>query len=431
VIGGFVTLAALYVAARLLDMYLTLLVFQALITVALVAVVVIFQEDIRRGFERIALRGRLHRERGPAESELANIVVEAAAELAKRKIGALFVLRGKEPLERHVTGGVLLDGRPSETLFYSIFDPHSAGHDGAVLIESGLVRRFGAHLPLSTRPPPKLGTRHTAALGLSERSDAFVIVVSEERGTISVARAGELSVISPGELKSRLDAFVGEVSPERPRRLFLENPGTKALSLAIAVGAWLALFGPDSETIARSYTVPIVYRDVPDGWLLEEPNPPEARVTLTGPARAFDLLDPGSLTISLHVGEVRPGAHRLPLDDADLNQPRELAIHRIDPGSVLVAAHQTDLVELPVAPTLVGSLTPPRKLIRTSISPERVQVALQRSERGKVTKIPTEPLDLARLESTTSVTRALRAPKGVLLPRGAPTEARVTVEIAK
>jgi DNA integrity scanning protein DisA with diadenylate cyclase activity len=416
-------------------MYLTLLVFQALITVAVVAVVVIFQEDIWRGFERLALRGQFRRERRSASAEVSDVVVESASELAKRRVGALIVLAGKEPLERHLTGGTPLDGRPSEALFYSIFDPHSAGHDGAVLIESGLVRRFGAHLPLSTQPPAKLGTRHTAALGLAERSDAFVVVVSEERGTISVARAGELSVTSPGELKSRLDAFLTEVSPERRspllRRLVLENTGAKLLALAISVGAWLALFGPDSETIARSYSVPIVYRDVPSGFLLEEPNPPEARVTLTGAARAFDLLDSGSLTISLEVGGVRPGAQRFPLDDADLNQPRELAIHRIDPGSVVVVAHKTDDVELPIVAALVGALPPGKKLVRTSVSPERARVALQRSERGKVTKIPTEPIDLSRIESTTTLTRALRAPKGMLLPRGAPTEARVTIEIAR
>jgi diadenylate cyclase len=345
VMGGFATLAALYVLARAADMYLTLLVFQALITVALVAVVVIFQEEIRRAFEQIAIRGQLTRQLPTGPRESVATVVEACSQLANRRIGALFVFRGKEPLERHVSAGVALEGRPSEALLYSIFDPHSAGHDGAVIIESGLVRQFGVHLPLSTHGQPGLGTRHTAAIGLSERSDAFVIVISEERGTISVARGGELRVVSPAELATELDAFSRSLAPTRPeKRLFrvlFENPGTKALSLALALTAWLLLFGPLREKTTRSFSVPVAYRDVPEGFMLDAPNPQNVRVTLVGPTRAFASLQESSLTISLDVGAIKPGMQRMPIGDEEIAQPRELSIQRIEPKSVVVVARRS------------------------------------------------------------------------------------------
>lgn len=435
VIGGFAALGVVYVVARLLDMYLTLLIFQALVTVALVAVVVIFQEDIRRGFERIAIRGSLSFEdKGRAGARYIDVVVDAISQLANRRIGALVVFRGKEPLERHVTGGVPLDGRISEPLLCSIFDPHSPGHDGAAIIDRGLIRFFGVHLPLSTRAPAHVGTRHAAALGLSERSDALVVAVSEERGTISLATGGELSVVGPAELKSALEKFLRGISPEQPvplwRRLLVENLGTKLLSLALAVTAWLLLFGPQSETVARTFDVPVAYRDVPDAFIVDEPQPREVRITLSGPSRAFDMLDPGELGVSLNVADLRAGTQRIEVAEPEIEHPRELSVSRVEPRSVTVVAQPTRERELAVKPALLGSLPPRLRLVAVRTDPESVPAAVQQSELGKVTHLLTEPVDLSRIEETTTLTRALRLPRGVRLAKTAPREVSVSVEVA-
>ena len=194
VVRGLAGAVALYFVARLLGMHLTLFIFQAALTVAVVALVVIFQEDIRRAFERIAVRARLGNPKAaPPWERTVRLVCRVATQLADSRTGSLIIFPGREPLDRHLTGGVELHGELSEPLLLSIFDPSSPGHDGGLVIHLGAVDRFGVHLPLSTQPQAEQrGTRHAAALGLAERSDALVVVVSEETGTISLAVEGQL-----------------------------------------------------------------------------------------------------------------------------------------------------------------------------------------------------------------------------------------------
>lgn len=441
VMTGLAALVALYFVARILKMYLTLLVLQAGVTVAAVALVVIFQEDIRRAFERIAVRGRLRgRRAAPLTASRATLdpVVEALSNLATRRIGALIVFKGSEPLERHLSGGFVLEGQISEPLLYSIFDPGSLGHDGAVVIDAGLVQKFGVHLPLSDAPgeDAPLGTRHTAALGMSEVSDAFVVAVSEERGTISVARHASIEVIgSAAELKHRLAAFLDEIAPERRvspgRRLFTRKLGLKLLSIGVAIAAWALVFGYQGETVARTFSVPIAYRNVPSGWLLDEPRPIDARVTLSGSSRAFDVMHPSKLSIALDVGNVRPGTQRIALTESDLTHPTDLEVHRIDPATVIVVAHRMVAVMLRVAPKTAGRLSRGVSFQGVKVEPKRVKVLLKRADVGRIKSVATEPVDLTGIDRTTSSSRALILPDDARLAEGMPDKVDVTVEVTR
>jgi diadenylate cyclase len=438
VLLGFATLVAVYFVARLLDMYLTLFLFQAGITVALLALVVIFQEEIRRAFERIATGGLLRsvRQSSHAHREIVDPIVEAAKLLSQARTGALIVLRGKEPLERHTTGGVLLEGRLSTQLLCSIFDPGSPGHDGAVVIEDGLVSRFGIHLPLSTRikEGAPLGTRHTAALGLSERSDALIVVISEERGTISVARAGILRELgSLAELKQILSDFLAETAPTPGargwRRLFAPDLGAKVVSLLIAVLAWLLVFGQQTETIARTFDVPIVYRDIPEGWLLDDPDPLSAHVTISGRSRAFGSIDAGALRLSIDATNIKPGRQVIKLTPAHLDIPQGLTVHEIDPGSASVTAHQTIAKNLPVRPDPVGRLPAGLVLKNVSARPAQLRVMVANKSQGSVNELHTEPIDLSEVRATSVLPRAVILPRGSRLARGEPSEVQVTLAV--
>jgi uncharacterized protein (TIGR00159 family) len=437
VLLGFATLVALYFVARLLDMYLTLVLFQAGITVALLALVVIFQEEIRRAFERIATSGLLRAGRSSSENppDLLDLLVEAASSLARARIGALIVLRGREPLERHTSGGISLDGELSEALLYSIFDPSSAGHDGAVIIEHGRVSRFAVHLPLSTRVKDGLhfGTRHTAALGLTERSDAFVIVVSEERGVLSAARTGLLDETSASELKRRLCEFMAEIQPVRRaspwQRLFARDLGIKALSVGLAVLAWLLVFGQQSETVARTFDVPLVYRAVPDGWLLDDPDPTHARVTLSGKTRSFELITPGRLRMSIDASRIQPGTQRVKLTPHALELPSGLTVHEIDPQSATFTASQLVPRELPVRAELTGQLPRTLSLSGTEIVPPRLRLMVRAAVGERVKTLRTEPIDLSEITGNAVFTRGVVVPAGTRLGRGEPTEVQVRVTV--
>ena len=151
---------------------------------------------LRRLFEQIAVLGLRRR---PARTRTDGIATLAGAllRLARAHIGALVVVPGREPVERHLLGGIALDAAISEELLLSIFDPRSPGHDGAVLVQGDRLGRFAVLLPISEDHPHlgPGGTRHAAARGLAERCDALCVVVSEERGTVAVASAGELQVL--------------------------------------------------------------------------------------------------------------------------------------------------------------------------------------------------------------------------------------------
>jgi len=242
--------------------------------------VIIFQEDLRRFFERLAMWGVMKKRwYSVSPHKEIDLVTLAVTNLARKRFGALIVLKGNDPLDRHLKGGIPLEGKLSEPLLESIFDPHSVGHDGAVVIEDGQIVKFGCHLPLSsnTKEIGNLGLRHTAALGLAERSDALCIVVSEERGAITVAREGSLKKLdNTDQLKNILEHFHKERSPRVEKKTLLhwvgENPWERAIALLLACGLWLT-FGYQTGSIRRDFVVPIEYRNLASDWIIEEPKP--------------------------------------------------------------------------------------------------------------------------------------------------------------
>jgi hypothetical protein len=302
----------------------------------------VFQEDLRRAFERLAALPTVGTLRPAAEFTEVDLLVEAMADLAQRKIGALVVLKGQEPLERHVDGGILIDARVSKPLLESIFDPHSMGHDGAAILEGRRIRKFAAHLPLSKnlQEVGPRGTRHAAALGLAERSDALAIVVSEERGEISIAHRGKLTVMTaPADLKDHLDRFVDEHHPRPTRtfftRLLRENAGLKVASLVFACLAWYLMIHK-AETIQHTYTVPIEFANRPADLVIAGTTPNQATVTLRGYQRAFNLLVPSDLKFSVDLSGLAAGTYRVDLDASRLRGAADFDLDRVIPPAIAV-----------------------------------------------------------------------------------------------
>ena len=346
IFAGIVILGIIYLAARKLDLRLTVTILQGFFAVFLVALVVIFQEDLRYFFERVGRwwvqrRLPLAKRRAPRlPRHEVEVLARTLADLARVKIGALVVIRGRDQLARHVTGGEDVQAVLSEALLKSIFDPHSLGHDGAVIIEGDRIDRLGVHLPLSTNLEklPRQGTRHAAALGISERTDVLSLVVSEEHGTISATRRGQIWVVpDAAALVSLLEAFYQEVAPPPEPRpwgaFFRQNNREKVVALALSITLWIALVHRSQE-VRRSYVIKVNYGLLPSGLTVTEITPASVRVTFSGERRDFDFLRPDDIKLMLQLWDARKGRHEVPITSRDVSYPKDLNLKDIEPREV-------------------------------------------------------------------------------------------------
>jgi len=431
---GIGVLTIVYVLARTFDLYMTAAMFQAVLAFAAIAAIVVFQEDLRRSFARLALLGRLPRTAIKHLDTNLDILIEVAFDLARKKHGALIVLQGTEALDRHIRESVALDARISKALLDSIFDPHSMGHDGAVMMDQGRVSRFAAHLPLSENSQElgRRGTRHSAALGLSEVSDALVVVVSEERGEVSVAEGGELRrAATPVELKQRLDRFTQRVRPQGAmgggRRLLTENSGLKLAAVLVACIAWFPI-SFQAETVQKTFVVSIDYRNLPESLDIDDSAPTEARLTLTGYERAFNLLAPSTLRVSLDLSNVTEGPQEIAIDESHVKLPSNLALFRSVPRVVSFGVHTWVRTRLAVELRTTGRL--PRELRQREVRPipNEVPVLIWRSRKAAVTSIYTEPFDVSRLTDSSELKARFVVPEYLRIETGQLSEVSVKLD---
>lgn len=208
---GLVVILVLSVAVQALNMSGMIWLVDQIRTVWVIAFVIIFQPELRRMLYSFGQSSLLRNIIKLGVPEYVQEVVKACEQLSKRRYGAIIVLERTSGMRNIIETGVMLESRVSQQLLVSIFNPRSPLHDGAVIIENEQVSAARCLLPLSQNPylEESLGTRHRAAVGLSEQSDAIVIVISEETGKISVAHKGTLDRnLTVGELRSFVEELI-------------------------------------------------------------------------------------------------------------------------------------------------------------------------------------------------------------------------------
>ena len=432
-----ILMVMLYMVAQVLEMYLTILLFQAGFVAVLLALIIVFQEDLRRGFERLASWSIFTRApEAFAYQPTIDTLAESMSTMAQHRIGTLVVIKGRESLHRHIRGGVDVNGRLSLPLLYSIFHPETPGHDGALIVDGETIEKIGVHLPLSKNLPPvgHGGTRHAAALGLAERSDALVIVVSEERGTVSVAQGGKLEVLNPPtQLQNRLEDHYRSMSTPRRaqegwRSWLLRDIAIKTSSVLLAVLLWL-LFASRFENVQRILVASVQYRNLPETWMIDDPRPTTARVTLSGSERLFDLLEPESLIITVDLSNVREGTQDILLNDADVNSPAGLTVVNIDPQLVPLDVFRTVRLDLPIDVQTTNELPAELKLDRTLVRPASIPVRMRQSLRNAVRSIRTEAVDLSTVDEDVVRAVGLIIPDDVQLIGNAKPTVTVTLDV--
>lgn len=193
---GLLLLLVGYFVSQRLGLITVWSVLDTLVTYFVLVVVIIFQADIRRALMRVGSQPLFRGQRTARETGVIEEVVKAAQELAQKRIGALVVFERSAELDEFIESGTTLDAEVSKELLYTIFIPsfENPMHDGALVIRDGRCWQAGAFLPLAgtSSRDRTLGARHRAALGITEETDAVVVVVSEEKGAVSLCFAGNI-----------------------------------------------------------------------------------------------------------------------------------------------------------------------------------------------------------------------------------------------
>jgi diadenylate cyclase len=216
-IKGIAILLVIYLLAKAIELKTMMFLMENILQIGFLSLVVVFQPELRRALEQVGRSrigklqvfgaGLIEQETYAAWQKFINALVEKVPALSRQKIGALIVIERNTKLGDIIDTGTIINSDASSELIGNIFFPKSPLHDGALIVRDGRLYAAGCFLPLSdnSQISKELGTRHRAALGMSEASDALIVVVSEETGLISVCQNGKLERgFSAGRLKELL-----------------------------------------------------------------------------------------------------------------------------------------------------------------------------------------------------------------------------------
>lgn len=336
---GLIILGGLYFVSILLELKISKLVFDNLFSIFWIIVVIVFQKEIRRFFGTLSSFFKLN-EKQKLENNFIEEIIESIDSLSKEKIGSIIVFKGRDSLEPYIENGFILNGEISKPLILSIFDPHSPGHDGAVIVEGNKIKKFGVFLPLPENKNLSIdfGTRHRASIGITEKTDSLCIVTSEERGSISIIKNGELNEINDiNEIKKELNNFYKTISLEFEKRsilLFIEKNILPAILSFVLIISLLFITNYKNPLIQKSFIVPIEFKNVPSNFYVENLDDNIILVTLSGKEKDFNFIDEKKLKITIDVKNAQEGNNKVLIKKEFLNIPQFLNIIKLDPEYV-------------------------------------------------------------------------------------------------
>jgi len=413
------SLAALAsIIASLLELRGVEWLFANLSQIAFIALLIIFQPEVRRFLEHSIGFGK-NSVRGEREN-LAALLDKSLFDLSFRRWGALIVLPGKNPLKQWLTEGTLLDAHPSHSLLLSIFDPDSPGHDGAIVIENGKVHRFGVRLPLSVsnKLPKQYGTRHHAALGLVEKTDAVVLTVSEERGEVSIFQNGMKTELEKrGDLQDSLLMRKGKEGYENKKTQGNSGKAWRIgleifASLVLAVLFWLVVIPSRTDLREALVTVSIEYSRPPANLILSEDRLSEAKLLLQGPAAVLDNLSPSQVRLKVDLSGMAAGHQVVNLTKENIELPKKISVLEIQPANVNLELQNLTLSQLKVKPQLIGDLHEGYAIQDIEIIPALVDVIVPEGDESSQKELLTTPIYLSSIKSSTTVYCKIVAPYG-------------------
>ena len=335
-----------YIFARWIDLPLSVWGLQYLWPVILIVLVVIFQEEIREVLGNVSLPTFFFGRSERLTSKAIDKIVEAAFQMADKKIGGLIVLQKGDDLDELIHEKIPLDAEINEDLLVSIFAPQSPLHDGAVIIWGDRIRYAAALLPLSksTSLPREWGTRHRAGVGLTEISDGECIIISEERREVLFASRGKVEKKQgKGELKESLaDLTPVESTKDKekawPKKILQDLP-KKALFLFLVCLLWVSVIGTRRGEV--SFNIPIEYYSVPQNLVIAGEPPREVNVLLKGSQRLLSSINPDQIRVRVDLSGARKGINQISLSETNINTGPGISVTNFYPRNIRLQLSQS------------------------------------------------------------------------------------------
>jgi uncharacterized protein (TIGR00159 family) len=334
-----ITLYLLSLASRRYELLITSWVLESAAVLFGATLLIAFQPELRRA---ILGMDNLLRVRRPVRSHAENEAISRAAfEIASQRLGALIMIVRRDPVEEIFTHWMPFGSPVSAEILLSIFQHSSPLHDGAVIVEGARIVAVKAIFPLSSRGDlaPQLGTRHRAAIGASERSDAVIVVVSEQRQEVHVVDGAQMHPVADRqELVTELESRLGRnrtASTGRLKVLLTHNRSSKIAATALSALICGAAFLLPASTV-RSISVPIELNNVPAGLEISGISANHVDVELQGRSLRLSSLNPGDLAAHIDLGSAKAGTESVPITAESLQLDPGIVADQISPDIITV-----------------------------------------------------------------------------------------------
>lgn len=360
-----------------LGLIVTSWAMQGIIALAAIIIIIVFRNEIRSVLQAKNLRAILWGFPGGETKTPIEIIVESIYDLSRKGIGALLVFPAKENLEDVLQSGIPLNGLVSKEMITSIFWHGNPVHDGAAVISGNKIVEVGAILPLSHRDdlPSHYGTRHRAAAGLAEATDALAVIVSEERGSVLSAKGSEISEAqSKAELARILQEHVGIAaeSSDNNSRKKTEIAVAAVASVLIVSGLWIS-FSRGQETLI-DLEIPVEYTGRDPGMEIIDTSVNTVRLQLGGSGALIKSAGPEQVKVALDLGNAVVGSNTYTITNDNITLPPGVYLKSVMPSVVDVNLDIPVERELPVQVDWTGKL--PRNLIvvEVKVRPEKTRI---------------------------------------------------------
>jgi uncharacterized protein (TIGR00159 family) len=345
---GLLALGIIFTIAQTWGLFLTTWMFQILWQVLIILLIILFQPEIRQFLERFNPLQKLSWRKSSNPAIWVETLTEACFKLARNRIGALIIIERNDWVNEWITGGIPLEGPPTSEIIMSIFQKESPLHDGAIVIRNGRIVETACYLPLSSKEglPKYYGTRHRAALGAVERCDAWAVVISEERGKVSLVREGLIgSIEDPADLIKALEELMTQKERKNQKAwhgiylFFLHQWRLKLITLGLVTVGWLFMAGQQDFIV--SFKVPVELENLPNKMEILEPIKPEITITARGLRKDASTLNARNVRANIDLSMANYGVRTFRISRNKIALPiKNVDIIKIEPDELIFVLNE-------------------------------------------------------------------------------------------